>query len=159
MWIVSQHTVHNSPCLFHNLTRYRHERVDESLELDAQQPAFFGTVFFRPASRFRQAQRGPGFQIPRQARHYHVRPVAQQRIDWRVQGVDAALKLLDYVLLLTAAVGTVRREDDIGGFGRPLVGDVEEVTNLIVETKFALLLRDVFADHTWRNSVVQALGR
>src|SRR5277367_2122943 len=36
--IVRQHPIHDSPCLFHNLARDRHHRVDERLELDAQQP-------------------------------------------------------------------------------------------------------------------------
>ena len=40
---------------------------------------------------FRQAQRRPGFQVPRQAGHHHVRPVAHQGIHRRLQGLHAVL--------------------------------------------------------------------
>ena len=41
----------------------------------------------------------------------------------------------------------VGREDDFMGGAGPIVGDVEEVANLVVQHDLAFLLGDVFADH------------
>jgi hypothetical protein len=49
--------------------------------------------------------------------------------------------------LLTTSVGAMRRQNDVGGCRRPLVGDVKEVADLVEQTKFAFFLGDVFADH------------
>ncbi len=43
----------------------------------------------------RQAQRPPSLQVPRQAGHHHVGPVAHQAVDRRIQRPHAALQLSD----------------------------------------------------------------
>ncbi len=55
--------------------------------------------------RFGHEQRGPRLQVPRQARHHHLRPVAHQVVDRRRQGVHPALELCDQVLLVAPLVG------------------------------------------------------
>ena len=56
-------------------------------------------AFLPPARRRGQHQRPPRFQVPGQGRHHHVRSVARQRVDRRLQRPHPALQLRDQVLL------------------------------------------------------------
>ena len=58
--------------------------------------------------------------------------------------MNASLELLQQVFLMATIIG--REHDFMGGAG-PVVGDVEQVANLIVQHDLAFFLGDVFADY------------
>jgi len=128
-----------------DLARQEHERIQERPELQLQHTLLLLAVTLLPATRLRRQRQGPPrLEVPGQCRHHHVRPVALQRVHRRLQRPYSALQLRDQILLVAAVVG---RKDDLLGGSLALVGDVEEVANLVEQRQLAFFFRDVLAHH------------
>ena len=138
-----QQPVHQSPPTANDLARHRDDRVDEALELHGQQPPLLLPVKFPGAGVLGNLKRPPGLQVPRQARHHPVRPVAHQVVHRRTQRAHPALELRDQVLLVAAVVGL---KHQTAGGGLPVVGQVESRADLLEQARLALLHRDRLAD-------------
>jgi len=69
-------------------------------------------------------QRAPGFQVPCETGHGHVRPVGDQGVDRGVQSVQVSFQLTDQVFLVATIAGLT---DDLVRGEIPVVGDVEKV--------------------------------
>ena len=79
--------------------------IKRCAELHLEHRALLRRVLLRPTSVFRQEQREPRLERPRQRRHHHVRPVAHPRAHRHPQRVHTVLQLLDEVLLVASIVG------------------------------------------------------
>src|SRR6185437_6774014 len=137
MGMIIQHPIHQTPRLAYDLARDGYHDLNEGLEFQTQQPELVRTILLCPATGLRQAQRRPRFQVPGQTRHHHVSPVTEQAVQRRFQSMHPSLNLLNHILLLAAAIGTIRRQHNLEWLLVPLIGDVEKVANLIEQTPLA----------------------
>lgn len=107
-------------------------RMAEREEVHSQQASPFMIVFPFPSSLGWQHQGSPGFQIPGQQGHHHMRPVALQTVERC--GEDTRFEFLNVVLLVAAAI---RFEDEFVGRSLPVVCDIEETLGVIEKPELA----------------------
>ena len=136
MLAIGQYPVNEATTGSYNLTGYLHKVHQEAFELHPQDI----TTYCR---RLRH-QAIPGLQIPRQRCDDHVGPVRYQTVRRHPQGVHSTLELTDDVFLVAAIVG---KKDHFSHRHLPIVGDVEEVPDLIKQPVLPLFDREVLPNH------------
>ena len=144
MRVVTEHPVDQLPAGADDLTGDLDEGIEERSELHPQDAMFLGLVFFVPTALLRQPKCPPGLEVPGQGRRHHVGPIAVQVVDRGRQRPHSTGQLGDQVLLVAAVVGL---EHDVFRVDCPIVGDVEEVANLVEQPSLAFLVSDVLAKH------------
>ena len=141
--VVAEYAIDQLPTGADDLAGNLDEGVEEGLEFHPQNPSLFRRMLVVPTSRLGQPQCPPGLEVPGQSRGDHVRPIAQQIVHRGRQCPHATGQLGNQVLLVAAVV---RLEDHPLRFDFPVIGDVEEVADLIEQPLLALLVRDVLAE-------------
>ena len=109
-----------------DLGRHEQERLEECFEFHPEDDLFLRGMPGRSAAADRQPQRKPRLHGPRERRHDHVRPVAEERVHGQGHGAHAMLELIDQVLLVTPIV---RHKHDVGGRGRAVVREIKEIAD------------------------------
>ena len=139
----------NSTTCVNDQRRQAHQVIHERLELHPQHAVLFhallGLFVIRTGRRWPQRQ--PRFEVPRQAGHYHVGPIAQQRVDGRGQRTDATLQLRVQVFLIASIV---RREHDLFGRRHTVVRDIEEVAIVGEQLSLAVAAFEILPHYNQR---------
>jgi len=120
-----------------------HEVVEEGAKIHSQDLLALSLVFVGPTTVGRQQQRKPGLETPRQGSHGHVGPVRRKGVERGVKRSHAVFELGDQVLLATALV---RLGHDLSCGHLQVIGEVEEVANLVAQLELPSLFDEVLAD-------------
>src|SRR5512144_2249438 len=136
MSAMGQYPVNETATRCHDLTRYLDKIHQEAFELHPQD--------ISTDSRHEGYHPIPSLQIPGQGRDDHISPIRYQAIRRHPQGVDSALELTDDVFLVAAVIG---EENDFLHGHIPVVGDVEEIPDVIEQPNLALFDGEVFPNH------------